>query len=68
VRADLAQIARDVIHEMREEWHWSEDDIKWSASGALLKHIEEVDPDFEPTKENLAAIVALVKQCLKEPH
>ncbi len=67
MRADLVQIAREVIREMREEWHWSDDDIKWSASGAILKHLEREDTDFEPTKENLAAIVALVKHILKEP-
>lgn len=61
----LTTIARDVIREMREEG-WDDEDIKWSASGGILKHLEREDPDFEPSKENLAAIVALVKQCLKE--
>ena len=62
----LATIARDVISEMREEG-WDEDDIKWSASGAILKYAEErglVGDD--PTKEDMAAILALVKQCLRE--
>lgn len=61
----LATIARDVIREMREEG-WPDDDIQWSASGAILKQIERDDLDFEPSKEHLAAILALVKQCLKE--
>jgi hypothetical protein len=61
----LASIARDVIHECREE-QWPEDDVKWIACGALLKRLEAQDADFEPTKEHMAAIQALVKQVMQE--
>jgi hypothetical protein len=63
----LAQIARDVIAEMRE-WGCPDDDIQWSASGAILKHCEAQGIEDADSTEKMAAILALVKQVLKEPR
>jgi hypothetical protein len=60
----LVSIANDVITEMREEG-WDETDIKWSASGAILKELEHQGIIDDPSKEDMAAILALVKQCQK---
>ncbi len=66
LNAALTRIARETITEMRG-WGWSDDDIQWSAAGAILKHAEaHTLIGDEPSKEDLAAIMALVKQCLKE--
>jgi hypothetical protein len=67
LNAELAQIARDVISEMRAE-SCAEDDIKFSARAAIIKHCEEtgiITTDW-PTKEDMAAIMALVIQVQKE--
>ena len=62
---ELVTIVRERVAEMRG-WGWSLDDIKGSAAGAVLKHAEArglIGDD--PGKEDLAAIQALVEQCLK---
>jgi len=65
---ELAQIAQDVIAEMREEGVWSEDEIQWSTCGVVLKHCEAQGllSEGEPSFSEIAGITALVEQVMKE--
>jgi len=67
LNAELADMARQVISEMREEPGWTDEDIQWSAAGGILKELERrgVVSD-SPDKYELGAILVIVRQVMQE--